>query len=174
MIDLPNLPQPPTDNLYKFKAIGGISLLMLCVIIPAFWTYSNITNVMDSTAKIDVLEEEQNNLLEDSARSITEITEGKVESEEKKEEFRKRFREMKLRIIEAKSENRKERVNSIGLLIAIIIFTFLSINSWFWIYRGFNDWQNKLQNYQDEIVKNQAKENAKDDSDKSLIIKPNE
>jgi hypothetical protein len=174
MMNLPQLPQPPTDNLYKFKAIAGISLLIVSLGVPAFLAYSSIIDVLDIRAKISVLEEEQNNLLEDLTRRNTDISAGKVESEQKAEDFRERIRRARLKNIEVKGENDKLIVRAILLFLLLVLSAFLSFASLAWIYRGFNDWQNKLQVYQDAIVKNQAKENIEDDANKSLIIKPDE
>ncbi len=129
---------------------------------------------MDVGAEISRIEEEQKNISEDMTRYRDEVSAGKIVSDEKSEELREKRRQIGLKIVNTEAENEKLIIHTILLFAVYGLGVFATFSSFAWIYSGFSDWQSKLQNYHDEIVKNQAKENIKTDSDKSLIIKPNE
>jgi len=54
----PQLPQPPTDNLYKFKAIGGLVIIIVSVLVPAIWAYNFLLTIEENRAKANLLETE--------------------------------------------------------------------------------------------------------------------
>jgi hypothetical protein len=174
MVNLPQLPQPPTDNLYKFTAITGVSLLIVCIIIPSYWTYTDTMAAEDTRAKTRMLEAEQKILRDDIVRDTEGIIQGKPISKTKDEEFQARLNQQRLKLVEIQNENEKGIKELWLKLVGQIFLVIISVFSIFLISKGFSDWENKLQKYQDAIVKNEAEKHAKDDSNKPLIIKPNE
>ncbi len=130
--------------------------------------------VENTRAKTQMLKAEQEILNEDVVRDTEGIIQGKPTSETKDEEFRARLNQQKLRLVEIESENEKG-IKEIWLkIIGQTFLIIISVFSLSLISKGFRDWENKLQKYQDAIVKNEAEKHAKDDSNKPLIIKPNE
>jgi hypothetical protein len=171
-MNLPQLPQPPTDNLYKFKAISGLILAILCQITPFYMNYVETMTLEDTKAKLRLVEAESDNSEMDLFHLVITTPKGKEIPEEKIVELRKNNREIYRKKIEILNETEKamRRTN-----INFFFFPILAVLSLFGIFlaaSGFEDWKNKLQKYQDEIIENEAKKNAEDNSNKSLIIKP--
>jgi hypothetical protein len=53
-MNLPQIPTPPTDNLYKFMAISGVVLI---IVSPIFWAHFHITQTQRTRLAFETLAE---------------------------------------------------------------------------------------------------------------------
>lgn len=165
-MNLPSLRQPFTNNLYKLQAVAGSLLIVLSILIPAYWSYTDFLKGEDTRAKLNLLETERNILEQDFDR----IPIDDPVSRDKREKLWEKSKQLQLKLSALKNENERGQTG----IILHIIFRILSLVPLFCglilAVKGFFRWQTTAQKNKDLLIKNQAKESAlKSDSNEPLI-----
>lgn len=193
MMNLP-LPQPPTDNLYKFKAISGLLIIIAIILLIAVGFYQLLQSINDYLAKdnllrteiiafwqdfnidasgIPVTQEEVKKFLENRDNSDKTLQTNIFPNRESVEKFRVVTKDFAVR--EAERDNALLALKiEVFLKLALFIFFLYLLNRGFnLMQRGFDEWYNKLQKYQDLLARNQASESIKGKSKKPVDDKTN-
>lgn len=166
----------PTDNLYKFKALSGVALMMLSVYLVFQFTVNIYTQIHDVEIELVPIEERtriDSNFLK-MAKEKLEAAAADVEKNQNSKNiklYRQRFDEIQLHlkdtekirnevslnlaISKVKVEQIKEFKNFglIGFVLLAIIYTY----GIFLAKKNFGLWQSKVQDYLDLELKNRAK-----------------
>jgi hypothetical protein len=148
-MNLPLLPTPPTENLYKFAAITGV---ILCILAPLYWASFYVAYRHQELAALQSLHDAVAS--EDfSVLKATDQTAKTMTTEEKQ-------------LVEH-SNSAKQRAQSTGadyLLMArffnvvnVIAVTF-EIAGLFVTFWGFNRWYRRVQEPLDRILQKQARD----------------
>ncbi len=159
-----NLPNLPTDNLYKFLAITGLILILISVIYPEMETHEIDRMLKETKTELNILkrEEEYLNLerrllLEDNQAQTN------TRSIQKSEDINRRRLELerKLMEIEKKRIQMFGQIDQITLLInrLRLIFRFSTVGLILGIIltiAGFYFWYIKVQRYQDMMIKKES------------------
>jgi hypothetical protein len=168
----------PTDNLYKFKAIFGLVLQLFGFFALIFvWKYSNdqisliereVALVSYDKRQLESETFEMGNNIDELERLIAIGTEASII------QASNNLNTIKLDLNKIKDQNTQNNrkaneikvsfnVNSLSTEYKVFVLVALIII--FWGIRtsrqGFCDWYDKLQRYQDEIIRNQAEESRK-------------
>jgi len=169
------LPTPPTDNLYKFQALSGLTIIVLTVWFLAGQLNDVLLQCIDARNDITRLELEMSNVKQDIKllvdnmsrmdESLTNVvTQNQKDNAvaklnkygEQRQELQTQERDILLKgnAIEAKAyliDWEKSKVEILGILgvFAIAFGLILSIH-------GFRNWYKKIQVYQDQILKNES------------------
>ena len=65
---LPNLASPPTDNLYKFMAMGGVIIVLFCFCVPVLLIESMLPKLTEAEIETQSISLELKYLREDSQK----------------------------------------------------------------------------------------------------------
>ncbi len=157
-MNLSSLPQTPTDNLYKFMAIFGLTLLIVGIVLPSYVIYVERANQVDLMAK--VREADMKMIASGAFRTMDDVK-GKLNTEANmSEEDRLRFISM-IEMLEINSKAMDELRKSLARETFVYLTIFISIvcivSGISLINSGFRLWHKRLQVYQDIIVKNEAR-----------------
>jgi membrane-bound ClpP family serine protease len=159
MIKLPQFPEAPTDNLYKFIAIFGLALLLVGAILPTYITYSEKMNYVETMAKVKALENEM--LVAGDFEILEEFKTEKVRTSEEVERFNAKVRDFTLKNGQAVAELERFNARNPFAVAAADNIRILYVIGAFLVAFGFVLWYYKLQRYQDLIIKNQAETKIK-------------
>ena len=138
------VPFPPTDNLYKFKAIGGCILLGMGILISAYSKHQRISAGIAEVHKIDELQEVYVRLM---------IEHGNVD--------KAFFGDVPLLFDTIRENKQKARESEMKLLDNLhkeyhwTMGLFMLLGCYF-SATGFREWGSKVQKYQDQILKAEA------------------
>ena len=141
------LPQPPTDNLYKFIAIAGLLVSALG------GTFAYV-----SAGRIDAtLVAIEGRVAEDSLE-VRYVREDAADTSLTRAERLRRARDVERRVARRGAEVaalRKTYDGSKWTLISCVLWIFIGMAI---AFKGFQLWYIRLQQFQDEIVSNEARE----------------
>jgi len=176
-MQLPNL---PTDNLYKFIAISGLLLIFLSTVLPLWLIHNMELELIETEEERDFISyeleilnneikllEKQEEFLQalssNTKRDLTKLNNKETKdigkAEQKTIDIRKELMKSKI-----KSEKLSYLVSEITKL-KLVIFIGNFIGIMFTSY-GFSLWYRRLQKYQDEIIKNEARKQLQNNSQK--------
>lgn len=164
MINLPQLPQPPTDNLYKFMAIFGLTLLVISLILPVYINYTVAVNNAEVMARIRVIDTEM--AIAGDFDIFRELSEDKILTPNEKKEFVAKQKDFIVKNGQTLDELNIVTATTPALIGIMFYSTIMGIVGSILVYKGFRLWYDKLQKYQDIIVKNQAATSIRDRSKK--------
>lgn len=156
-----NLPNLPTDNLYKFIALAGLVVILLSIVLPNIALHNLRLELLKTNGELSVLQAEYDFLREEH---------NSVENHPNLEEaakHREKMKELRVRTLQLKSKDESERflhrqtivwqsVAAIGLFVGAGMVTF-----------GFKLWYERVQKYQDMILKKDAGELPHDEIQKT-------
>lgn len=144
-------PNPPTDSLYKFLALSGLVIFLFSAILPLWLGGDLILKLKDSQSELDVMRLEAKFLMEDleaaQAAGATKATPEQVQ---------------KARDLQIQTAKMSRKTEAAIFLTACLVVgaVFSGIGMWGGLFlgkKGFVFWYDRLQKYQDEILKFQAK-----------------
>jgi nitrogen fixation-related uncharacterized protein len=160
-MQIPNL---PTDNLYKFMALSGIVLVVLGTIVPAVFFVRFWPRLTELTVEINLLELENSFLREDIERETGENADA-LSPDEMTPGQREQFRQIARRL--AQLDPAVDEVGSIiaGIIFASIYLIVVEAYGLFLMRRGFRLWSEKSQQYQDLIIRGEAERLRKEHAD---------
>jgi hypothetical protein len=149
-MQIPNL---PTDNLYKFQALAGLTILIAATWFLIETTTSLAFQIPQLQSEVRILE-----IQTDHWRSEIDKL-GKQESKSKTDakEIEDEQLNLKIKLEELRC---KAQIGFYGC-IRVLILSIVNIFFLGWAARmtnqGFRNWQNRIQKYQDIIVKTEAR-----------------
>ena len=163
-MQIPNL---PTDNLYKFMALLGLILIILSTVFP-IWTihYIGLKQIQSQT-ELDLFDIEEVYL----RREQQEIRETLEALPPNKRIGARRLTDEKARDHSIKFGQTKGKWEEIKYLnswrkdLKVFIFTGMFIGSILTVY-GFSLWYKRLQKYQDQVIKNEAQKQLHNNSER--------
>jgi len=156
-------PELPSDNLYKFIAFAGMTIIILSFV-PLYYAHKLKLDTIDMKEKIENLEIQQKWLNQDIKQFVDDIRkleeqalkEKMPEIQAKQREFLEANRKKENALIHIKSQVEKldyliklHWKESVAGVIGSMVGFFLTI-------LGFILWYTKLQKHQDEIIKKEA------------------
>jgi len=150
-----NLPNLPTDNLYKFVALSGLVIFLLSVIYPQteVWDIEiEILRLSGEGKEIDYLLNE----IEDDSDELVDI---KLLTADEKKALVQNLVDLGLKSIKLETaldeiNIRNERIGS----LLIKMYVGIALGSAMMCF-GFLSWYHRVQKYQDEIIKKEAEQN---------------
>ena len=179
---------PPTDNLYKFMAVGGIVMVVACFIFPLLWfresgmeylaqlRATNELKVHEDFARerrrtldlrkqsaINEKNEFQKRLNSASNSAAVEKLEGQIkETNRAIESIEDSSQELNLNLALKKAQIENEETVSINRRrdsrLAVWLGVGLALFGAVLSFFGFLGWYNRLQKYQDRLTKKEAEE----------------
>ena len=162
-MQIPNL---PTDNLYKFMALSGLILIILSAVFP-LWLLHNIgLEHIEIKKELDLLDIEERYLREEQEEAREGLKalppnkkiEARRSIDEKAKDYSKKLMQTKGNFEKMKylvSEAKKLKIFScIGAGVGAIV-----------TYCGFLLWYRRLQKYQDQIIKSEAQKQLQNNSE---------
>lgn len=151
-----DLPNPPTDNLYKFFAISGLIIIIFCLVVPVWYLKEAQSRIMELQTEIDILKIELRYLeIEVKAETGNKTLEN-LTLAELKPETREKYKQWDIKdaTIRGKIENEKWLVHFIE---GLLLFTVVGVGIGIYIMRHrFLFWYDRLQIFQDVIIENEA------------------
>ena len=140
-MQIPNL---PTDNLYKFIALSGLSIFLFSFFIPLYLNYSINQQIAEVLSDLHVVESKMDRL-ENTPKDSP--------------HFERRFKEVELlndKVRKANELTKYLRLNQLSVLnykyIGVTIGVFLSV-------LGFYLWYTRVQKYLDKELRNNSENN---------------
>ncbi len=153
-MNLPSLPQTPTDNLYKFMAIFGLTLLIVGNVIPIYIGYIQRTNTAEAMARIRAIDRE---MVISGSFDIFKVEDYSALTSEEREKIDVKRKDFIIKNGQAIDELNKLTATDFTFII-IFIFSFVMAGTGIWLIReGFTLWYKRLQKYQDIIIRNEAR-----------------
>ena len=131
-----NIPKPPTDNLYKFMAIGGFILFLSSWIVPGI-VYLKIIEINSDLLILETATNIEASKLESTGDKSSSI------SPEKYLKLKTELFDIQRRIEEGK----------LYLLMGFIFGILLGSGGMIASYYGFHFWYHRLQVYEDKILR---------------------
>jgi hypothetical protein len=158
------LPNLPTDNLYKFLALGGLTLILFSFVFPKMQEHGLNRVLWETKIDIDVAEEQLRYIDEQSS-----ILEAKRQEAYRKNANLKPLKDDEMRILDlqhnlriqqAQARNKTKLLSDLSQeLVGIRLFAKIGIALGLALTCfGFFLWYVKLQRHQDEFWKNRKRE----------------
>ncbi|MHC4738741.1 MAG: hypothetical protein ACYS9Y_07535 [Planctomycetota bacterium] len=167
-----NLPQLPTDNLYKFVALSGIALIILSMM-PHYYTFKTFPESYQFNIEMEQLKK-RIEWLQDDAKEIQKERDelrGNLpklekdvvktqwqELQAKVSEYKKAYREIEMLKIQFFYKAKQEIHISILMIAATLYGLSLTIGGIIMAYKGFKLWYIRLQIPQDVIIQNKTQD----------------
>jgi hypothetical protein len=189
-------PIPPSDNLYKFAAIGGLILVVLSLYIPwklgldlVLASYDLDLDIQKARVESDQINNELMQNTEnfqslcarerateflksiDSKNTNLPDEESKQYAEGHNGEVQKKILEQRLMLEKLKNTVAKQKYISSQTIVLVFFSIGMLLIGLTLTYLGFRDWYFKFQRYQDHIVKAQAEQwtTARPENDRDEI-----
>lgn len=141
----PPLPPIPTDNLYKFQALSGLALLILCLLMVGYMR-------IEIPAKRSECNVEAQIIIIDMERLLVNIKTHTVNLPSAQE----KAYELKKRTVQAHGHFDEFSQLETWQDVLRVIYLIVGIIGGYLIDTGFRRWKERVQNYQDKILKKQA------------------
>lgn len=161
-----NIPNVPTDNMYKFQAIVGLLILLSSLIFSFFTLQEATTEYHDNKADIESVKIEMKYLDLDITRIEKELgilSKKTILSDDERSKYLADGNELSellktVKSIELKSVVKQEKLNQLTDRInnVKLIMNFGLLFGGFWFVYGLWMWNKKLQIYEDIIIKRKA------------------
>jgi hypothetical protein len=147
-----NLPNLPTDNLYKFIALAGLTIIFFSMVLPIIALHNLKLELLKTNGELSVLQAEFEFLRDDM-----EVAK-RNPSPETAPRLGDKMKELRIRTLQLKSKDEAERFLHRQTIIWQSVATIgISIGSLMLIL-GFKFWYQRVQKYQDLILKKEAGE----------------
>jgi len=163
----PPFPTIPTDNLYKFLAISGLVILLICSIYPALITARVSTSAAEVVATRKLLDYQAETLKEEVARIESDLAQAKKAKlvtnerldalEERNERARAGLEDAKRRIIDFEKQAKVALAEGNALKAQMDLMMPATVIGGGLFGLGFFLWYVNVQRHADTIIRNQAK-----------------
>jgi len=166
-----NLSTVPTDNLYKFMAIFGLILLITCTIYPISKINTAERAKIDVEISLQKLEREMDHIKTEAETISSELTSIENDSESdissqkteiielirnKRNSLQSRNDDLEINIIDIKEKRMLSSLLVSELRFFLYFGSLGSIIGSILMLSGFYLWKNKVQRYQDIILKKES------------------
>ena len=162
-MQIPNL---PTDNLYKFMAIAGLALIIISVIIPLWIIHDLKIKGYDLKIEMAIIDVEAKSF-EKQFQLHTQVPHNKKElSDHSHKQYFATVLDMEKNIAKTKGQVDKleflrSEIQKMRVIIALGLGLGLILT-----FNGFRLWYSRLQKYQDAAIKSEAQKQPHETTDK--------
>jgi hypothetical protein len=158
MIPISQLPNPPTDNLYKFLAITGIIVLVLAYLMPYILLKDLTTQMIEQIGEANLLQIELN-IVE---REVTRLENNEMPTADDVTRIRTMLDDIQRN--DTKRKTKLMLIDDINQEFKVIskIANYAKSIGFFLTIIGFALWYEKLQRHQDTFVKREAEHTYKE------------
>lgn len=179
-----NIPNLPTDNLYKFVALAGTIIVIVCFYLPFKLTSDISYEIINLEEQREILEEKLRYLVNSSEELQESVSDLEADVEHMDSNDTESVQEYNSKLLEMMTEQKKiisvtqkikiERIKlsfntkrierrSFESIVTSAFFIFFEIIGFVMAIYGFKFWYKYVQRYQDLYLKNQANEINKTD-----------
>ncbi len=176
----PPFPTIPTDNLYKFFAISGLVILLVCAIYPAMITARVSTSAAEVIATRQLLDYQVEELEREVGRIESEHAQAKVAPElpkghtdkgaERHEKVHADLQNVRRRLIDFEKQAKVALAEGNALKAQMELMLPAAVVGGCLVFVGFFLWYMNVQRHADTIIRNQAK--ASEQALPPPVVKP--